>query len=298
VAVVVAGVLVASSVEVLALPAGGVPVSVARAAPQAAADVSEAGDVVGAQRLARREGHRVEVAGQRSESSVTFANPDGSLTSQVAAGVVRVRRGDGSWAAVDTGLVSDASGVHPRAVSGGTVFSGGGSGLLVSGVLPGGGRFGVSWPSVLPVPVLSGDTARYSGVSPGVDVVVAGRPAGFEFSVVLHARPAAGVFPLRVPVSAAGLSVGTTGAGGLLVRDGSGVVVGSGPTPVMFDARRDASGGPAAVRPVGMSVEQTASGPVLVLSPDPAFLADPQLTYPVTVDPSLRPPEVGESHGL
>jgi hypothetical protein len=170
----------------------------------------------------------VEVAGERSGSSVTFANVDGSLTSQVAAGVVRVRRGDGSWAAVDTSLVADASGVHPRAVSGGTALSGGGSGALVSGVLPGGRRFGVSWPSVLPVPSLSGDTARYAEVSPGVDVVVAARPAGFEFSVVLHASPAAGVFPLRVPVSAAGLSVGTTSAGGLLVRDGSGVWWGRG----------------------------------------------------------------------
>jgi hypothetical protein len=95
-----------TSVALVAGVAEAVTSVPAAAAPAAApaGDVSEAPDGLSAQAAARRLGHRVEVSGMRSEATTTYAHPDGSFTSEAAPGPVRVRRADGSWAAVDTTL--------------------------------------------------------------------------------------------------------------------------------------------------------------------------------------------------
>ena len=76
-----------------------------------AAPVSKAVDVVSARIAARSQKSRVEVSGAETESSRTFANPDGSLTVESSAGPVRVKQADGSWADVDLGLVKGKAGV-------------------------------------------------------------------------------------------------------------------------------------------------------------------------------------------
>jgi hypothetical protein len=71
--------------------------------------VAEAPDAVTAVRAGRAHGSRVEVAGLRTELRSIFAEPDGTMTAEVAAAPVRVRPGS-SWERPDTTLVRRADG--------------------------------------------------------------------------------------------------------------------------------------------------------------------------------------------
>jgi RHS repeat-associated protein len=260
-------------------------------------DDTQRPDQVSAQLLARRSGHRVEVTGLRGADTMTWANPDGTLTSELSTGPVRVKTGQG-WQDIDTTLVADASGVHPKMAVGGARFSGGGDRALLQASLPGGRRFGLAWPAVLPAPTLAGDTATYADVVAGGDLLVRALPGGFELSLVLRQRPPDGVLaPVRLPLtgdSTLQVGVDDTGGGGLLVKDAGGKVLGSGPPPVMFGAARDASGEPTKQAALDMTVDtptatQVVAGDTaaLVLAPDAGFLGDPSVSYPVTIDPTL-----------
>lgn len=131
---------------------------------------------------AARTGVRVEVASETTETSVTFVLPDGSRQVEAAAGPIRVRK-DGAWVPVDTTLRVTADGVRPVAVPGERRFSAGGQGPMARLGAGGGGdarslEFG--WVGSLPAPVLSGDTATYPDVLPGVDLVLTATRKGFS----------------------------------------------------------------------------------------------------------------------
>jgi hypothetical protein len=86
------------------------------------------------------------------------------------------------------------------------------------------------------------------------------------------------------------LSVDAGHGGGLRLRDAAGKLLAAGPPPVLFGAAQDQYGQPARSTRLGMTVEAASGGndrPALVLAPDPGFLADPAVTYPVTIDPTL-----------
>jgi hypothetical protein len=103
---------------------------------------------------------------------------------------------------------------------------------LVSEALAG-GTVQVSWDSPLPTPVLSGTTATYPDVRPGVDLVVESLRSGLEVSFVVKAKPTVGlVLPLTVGVK--GLSSLAQADGSVKLTDSKGQVVGQGGTPVMF----------------------------------------------------------------
>ena len=73
---------------------------------EAATDVlASRSDAASAQLKARTSQTRVEVMGARTESVQTFANPDGSFTTEMADGPVRVKQDDGSWKDLDLDLV-------------------------------------------------------------------------------------------------------------------------------------------------------------------------------------------------
>ena len=280
--------LASISVYGLAVPTRLTPaVSAAAAAAPVGGVSSSAPDDLSAAAAARRSGSRVLVSGSRSERAETYANPDGTFTQEVAASPVRAPQGQG-WAPIDTTLVSDSAGVHPKVALGGTVLSGGGSAAAVRAVLPGGRNLVLSWLSSLPRPTLSGDTATYPGVLPGADLVVTAKPSGFELSVLLRQRPSVAFGSLRLPLDIPGASVATTAAGGLVVTDSSThEVIAEGPTPMVWGADRDGNGLPGHVAKLGLSVVADKAGTALLLAPDMAFLADPAVQYPVTIDPSL-----------
>jgi len=274
-------------------PASAAPGRAAATSPTAAGSTSAASpttdatqrpDQVSAQLLARHSGHRVEVTGLRTETTMTWANPDGTLTSDIASEPVRVKTPQG-WQDIDPTLVADAGGVHPRVARAGVRFSPGGSGDAAR-LTVGSRSVGFGWTGGLPAPSLNGAVATYRDVAAGADLQLQALPGGYAERLVLRARPAsAPVF--RFPLRLTGLTASVTTTGRIVLSDTGGKEVVQADPSRMWGAERDPNADePTRVGSVAVRVTGRAGSQVLEVAPDPVFLADPQVTYPVTVDPS------------
>ncbi|WP_249715165.1 DNRLRE domain-containing protein, partial [Rhizomonospora bruguierae] len=253
----------------------------------------EAPDQASAMLLAYRKRRSVEVTGLRTPTAQVWAQPDGTLQSRVHVSPVRMLDAANRWVDIDLTLERRADGsVVPKAHPRGLTLSGGhdaGSDDLV--VLGGGAdRVRLGWRGQLPAPVLDGATATYVDVRPGVDLVVEARRTGFEYSFRIKTLQAVGELrSVSMPwQSAATLTGGRAGAS-LTGQAPSGSVVSVSPA-VMWDASPMTahSGERPRTAEVPMSLVATDSGTDLVLSPGEEFFADPAVTFPVTVDPSVN----------
>lgn len=239
-------------------------------------------DLLGAQLLARTSGHRVLVTGATTDTSQTWIETNGSITTEQAMSPVRVQRGQ-DWLPVDTTLRVTKNGIEPAVVPGSLVLSNGGDGpfaLAGSGAV----QAGLSWPGTLSVPTLEGDRATWADVQPGVDLVVQALPSGFEQFLVLKTKPTS-TPTFRLPISLTGLTTAPTGAGGYELRDPAGKQVGDIGAPVMFDSSDKDR--PKTAR-MSSSVTKTGGGAELTLTPDAAMLNDPATVYPVILDPVIN----------
>lgn len=296
-----------STVLVMALAVGaleGAQAAVA-APPKPAQDktavyASSAADIPSARVAARLSGMRVEALSERSETSTTWVNPDGSLTSEISAGPVRFEQG-GQWRAVDLDLVAAADGsVAPRAHPEGLKLAGAGGSVprsladegkaaardLVT-LGSGDQQIVMQWKGGLPKPVLDGTRATYRNAIPGADVVVDATRTGFEQYVNINQRPATDGYAYTLPLKAKGLSAKLQADGSVLFTDAKGTQRATMPAPVMWDAAVDpVSGLHTHQAPVGLKVVKDKGALDLVFTPDAAFLADPATKFPVTVDPS------------
>ncbi|MGW2518067.1 DNRLRE domain-containing protein [Streptomyces sp. NPDC001617] len=255
------------------------------AATTSSATASAEPDTGSALAAARERGSRVEVTGKRTETSTTWANPSGTLTTDVYDAPIRVRR-DGAWTPVNTTLADTGTTVTPDAIPAELHFSDGGSGPFAQ-LEDGAKAVSLSLGKDLPAPDLDGDTATYHDAVAGGDLVVTALPSGFSEQVVLHKRPD-GPLTIRIPLTTSGgLKVSQNEAGHLLLTDGSGKTVADAPAPHMWDSSLDATSGlPAHDTKVESRIEDTDSGQVLVLTPDSGFLDSPNLSYPLTIDPT------------
>jgi RHS repeat-associated protein len=273
------------AVTVLAVDsAGAQQLGTGSTALQSAAPVAERPDRPSALLTARVQGSRVEILSERTETTMTWANPDGTLTSDIASAPVRVKTSSG-WQDIDPTLVADASGVHPRVARAGVWFSPGGSGDAAT-LTVGSRSVGFGWSGGLPAPTLNGAVATYRDVAAGADLQLQALPGGYAERLVLRTRPAtAPVF--RFPLRLTGLTAQVTATGRIALTDtGGGEVVQADP-PRMWGAERDPNADePTRVGQVAVRVTGSAGSQVLEVAPDPVFLADPQVSYPVTVDPS------------
>ena len=189
---------------------------VRRPAPASAASQARLAPLRLAQRQAKATGRAVTVASQTTPTSVTVAQPDGQFATTASVLPVRVRRG-GAWVRVSAVLHRTAGGYRPAAIPSGLTLSAGGRGPLAVLTDASGRRLAFSVPFGLPTPRVSGDTATYRGVRPGVDLVVTVSSQG-GFSDVLVARNAAAAANpalrrLRLATAARGLRVAAGAAG-------------------------------------------------------------------------------------
>ncbi|MFJ4774264.1 DNRLRE domain-containing protein [Streptomyces uncialis] len=231
---------------------------------------------------------RTEILSERTDSTTTWANADGTITVETYTGPIRVRQPDGSWLPIDTSLVAEGGVIRPKSAAADITFSGGGSGEPLAEVSRGGRTLGLDWPGELPEPSLDGPTAVYPGAVSGGDLVVTALKEGFSHSVVLHERPD-GPVSYRLPVSARGLTLHETADKRLRWSDDKGRTVATAPLPVMWGSGEErASGEPEDLAAIDVTIEQDrgTGDQVLVLTPDEEFLADPGLEYPVTIDPT------------
>lgn len=93
----------------------------------------------------------------------------------------------------------------------------------------------------LPTPLLVGNTATYTNVRPGLDLVVKATASGLEQNIVLRSRAAIGeIHGLSLPVvSKAEASYSMTGSGGASLKDGRGHVFMQIPQMLIWDAATD-----------------------------------------------------------
>ncbi|WP_311203382.1 LamG domain-containing protein, partial [Streptomyces gossypii] len=323
------------SVLGLALAAGLLPGSSAASPPGRSpqqpqpTSAATAGDESGAEAAPRSEeealaeaertGEAVEVTSRRGESSELFATPDGKLEGREYLRPIRARV-DGDWQRVDTDLAASEGGmVAPKVATIGLEFSGGGDAPLVR-MERTGRELEVRWPKgELPTPQLTGDTAVYPEVLPGVDLRLSAQVDGFSQLLVVKSAQAAAsteLSELRLGLDAAGMTVRETSSGGLEAVDaGARTPVFEASTPLMWDSSEGAGGAgdaaPSAKRsaalegedggdgepaptesgklaPVG--VEVPAAGDELVLTPDEDVLRGEDTAYPVFIDPQWHSP--------
>jgi RHS repeat-associated protein len=300
------------AVALTAEPASAaVPQASATTATTQAPVVKSRPDVKTAVLAARTQGAAVTVDGLTTESSITVANPDGSLTQNLSMGTARVRQSDGSWADVDLSLAPVAGGFAPRVSPVPVSVSGGGGTTAVSESVAG-GVVQVGWADRLPAPTIAGDMATYPDVRPGVDLVVQILRTGFEVSFVVRTRPSSQL-SLPLTLTLQGLSADAAADGSLALRGADGKQVGTGGVPVGFDAAKiPLTSLPLHSKPIpaGLSspvvgslaampgnsalASGTASGATQVqtrtwtLEPDQGFMTDPSVQYPVTLDPSYN----------
>ncbi|MFG2040425.1 RHS repeat-associated core domain-containing protein [Dactylosporangium sp. NPDC048998] len=230
----------------------------------------------------------------RTETTQVWALPEGGFTSQVHAGPVRFKQGD-VWKPVDLTLQVQPDGSvapvgHPRGLKLSGKAAGAGEHSLAK--LDGDdGALSMAWSGALPAPVLAGNVATYPEVRPGVDLVVTATRTGFEQNFVVKNRAAlAASATLGLRMSTPGVTTAPDGSGGLLFKGKGGRSAGRIPQPTMWDARVGAnSGDHLRVAPVGLTQVRHGDDVDLTLTPDAAFLADPTLQFPVTIDPSVYP---------
>ncbi|MEU7524149.1 RHS repeat-associated core domain-containing protein [Saccharothrix sp. NPDC042600] len=282
-AIALAVVLTAGTAETTTPPAVAAP----DPAPAAGPVVGSRPDVVSAAVSARAQGSKVEVESLRTESSTTWANPDGTMTTDEHSGAVRFRTSEGRWKDVDLTWRRDrdgtaAPGGHPLRVKLGKDHGKAG-GLLVAAAAQDGARevrWDAPWP--LPKPELDGTKARYADVEPGVDFLVHTRRSGFEYDFVVKKRPTTA--PVwRIPLRIKDLTVRQEPDGAIAFLDDKGEVHSSIPVAYMWDAEIDRrSGEPVNRAKVDLRVE----GEHLVVAPDPAWVLDAKRSFPITVDPT------------
>jgi RHS repeat-associated protein len=270
-------------------------------APKPGSAVTEASDVASALVAARLAGHRVEALGERTETTTTWVNSNGSLTSEVGAGPVRFKR-NGAWTDIDVSMVKAADGsVMSKAHPNNLRLSGGGGSTASSlkatatqaeqklvSLGSGSTLVSLGWKGGLPEPVLKDATATYKNVVPGADLVIEATRSGFEQYLVLNRRPGKDAAEFTLPLSVKGLTVKAGADDSVAFVDAKGATRATMPAPDMWDASSlSESGLPSNRTPVAMDVvRKGTTGADLVLRPDPKFLAT--ATYPVTVDPSTE----------
>jgi hypothetical protein len=282
--------------------------------------------VTNARRQAQTSHHPVAVAALTTASTMVTAQPDGHLmlTSNVLP--VRVRHGNG-WTPVDTSLHDSGGAWESAALPGDSVaFSAGGAEPLAT-LQAAGSSFSLSWPGRLPAPVISGSSATYGNVLPGVDFVLTATSAqagGFTEVLVVHDQAAArnpALATLRLAVSGRGIRLTPAAGGGLTARASNGQGSYAAPAPLMWDSGSAAPGTAAMVaasksaRSVGAVAVasgaghvSSAAGPVagarmarvaalvsgggtsLSLVPDKKMLTSSSTRWPVFIDPSFTWP--------
>lgn len=256
-------------------------------APSLASSQQSRPDPISAAVAARATGEPVLIESDQTDTSRTYANPDGSKTTDYYSAPIQVDQG-GTWTNIDTTLVQNADGTFsPKAAVGTIDLSGGGAGDLAT-LSNAGHSVGIGFGSGnLPVPTISGSTATYAGVAPGLNLLVTATAAGFEFSLQLTKAPTTST-TYTIPLDLQGLTAVQDSTGAPSLVTSSGTVVARSSNGLMYGATVDSQTGlPTMEQPVPVTLSSSATGQQeLQVTPDQSFFDNPAVTYPVTIDPT------------
>ncbi|MDR8408507.1 DNRLRE domain-containing protein [Nonomuraea sp. 3-1Str] len=200
---------------------------------------------------------------------------------------VRVKNTDGKgFTPIDTTLVEQAGVIKPKAINGTLTLSAGqDKTLLKSQATASADTAKITTPSTLPKPTLKGNTARYpAAYGKGRDLLVTATATGFRQQVVITERPT-GPVTFKMPVALpTGLSFSKNAQGQpIIVGKDSETLTEVRPT-LLQDATAADAYAPIDAGKVGKAaISLDDDGKSLVFTPDATFLADPAVTYPVTM---------------
>ncbi|MGW3398464.1 FG-GAP repeat domain-containing protein [Streptomyces hydrogenans] len=298
-------------------------------------------DPVGeAMREARRTGKDVEITGDRTAHSTTWAQPDGLLRTRTYNDTIRAKVG-GVWKKIDTRLQRVEGGYAPAAVNNPLLFSAGSEGpgqrasrassrrVSLAGAEEGigwselvrmeveGHELVVSWPGPLPVPVIDGPRALYENVRPDIDLLLTARDGGYSHVLIVHTAEAAKdpvLADLDYRLTSSTLTFKLDPDSNVVrALDPAGQEMAASPTPYLWDSAGEVKAtldetastpspepqaGPAALALPGLAGPQPGSHDavldatfdadgVLDLAVDTRLLQDPDVVYPVFIDPTF-----------
>jgi hypothetical protein len=257
-------------------------------------------------------GQPVTVDSLTTADSTTQALPDGTLATTTTLDPTRMKNSAGSWETIDPTLVANADGsVSTTATPNGLTLSGGGTGPVITATDPAGHSLALSLPVTLPSPTLSGASATYASVYPGVNLTVTAAPTGgfSEVFTVTDPTAEAQAQNIKFTTELTGLSMSQAADGSMTVTDPStGQAVMSAPPAAMWDS--STTGAPA----TGVSDEfetvtgatSSAAGPgtdahtgtlpitdssgTLALNGAASNLNTSSPTYPLYLDPTWTEP--------
>ncbi|WP_328709110.1 DNRLRE domain-containing protein [Microbispora hainanensis] len=235
---------------------------------------------------ARKSGKRVEIPERNTETVTLYANPDGrTLRMELSTQPIRVKNADGKgFTPIDTTLAEADGVIKPKATQGNLVLSAGQDKTLLRSRAAD-ATAEIATPSVLPKPKLKGNTAIYPGAyGKGRDLLVTVNPTGFRQQITIAQRPT-GPVSFKVPVNLPeGLSFKKNAAGKptIVGKDGK-TLTEVRPTLIQDAEAADANAAMGAGKVGKAAVTLDVDNKTLVFTPDATFLADPAVTYPVTM---------------
>ncbi|MFI9387453.1 RHS repeat-associated core domain-containing protein [Kutzneria sp. NPDC052558] len=225
-----------------------------------------------------------EIPAARGAYDTTYANPDGTETTEFSTAPVNYRTPDG-WQPIDTRLTSDGkSGWRNTADAVGLHFAPTAAAPDLATVTTGPGQqvsFGLDGAAAVTGTV--GDSAiTYPAVRPHVDLKLESVSGGVKETLVLDSpdAPTSYTFPLRLNGLTPRLANGQ-----ITLADSAGTTKAVVPAGDMIDAGAARSAG----------VTYRLAGDKLEVSLDAAWLRDPDRQFPVQVDPTVKMPVDGGS---
>ncbi|WP_073951954.1 DNRLRE domain-containing protein [Streptomyces kebangsaanensis] len=225
-------------------------------------------DEAAAQAEAERTRKQVLVDTATTATSLTWAQPDGTMRTRITATPQRAKNAEGKWAPVDNRLrrtenAAGGLGVRPVNPPVPVRFSSGTPGkdaradrsyarlpladgpaakeTVLAEVEIDGHTVAYTWPGTLPEPVLDGPRALYPEVLPGVDLLLVAREEGGFGQLLIVKTPEAAQNKALATVSY-GLRSKTAvfrhdeDGGRVLILDKAGKEIGSVPTPFAWDS--------------------------------------------------------------
>ncbi|WP_435061431.1 LamG-like jellyroll fold domain-containing protein [Amycolatopsis thermoflava] len=229
-----------------------------------------------------------EDVSKRSADRQLFRNADGTMTLRKYQSREFYQKPDGSWDRIDSTLVDDRGVWRTRADSSTKRFADqADESQVVSVQLDGGTSLAYGVADAAPAEAqVTGDVVNYREVRPGADLELQAVPAGAKETIVLKdpTAPAVWEFPLQLN----GLTAALDTAGAVQLTDAAGTVQAVIPPGFMEDsAINPLSGEGARSTGVTYALVGDPAHPVLRVTLDQAWLADPGRVFPVKVDPSV-----------
>ena len=209
-------------------------------------------DPVSAQVDARAKGTKIEVLSELTDSTTTWANPDGTFTTQASGAPVRVQDSTvkSGWRDLDytlvkntDGTVSPKSGYFPISLSGHASAADVAKNGVVSMSEGSAGTVSLGWDGALPEPTIDAETATYANVEPNMNLVVTMLSTGFEESYVFTAAPTADELAIALPLAGSGVTATQDDHGNVALQNSKRSTLATVTEASMWDARVDPDSG-------------------------------------------------------